>query len=45
MVFGLPWTSWLLIVSPAVIGLALALRFRYVHADDTRATAEGEADA
>ena len=34
MVGGLPWTSWLLIVSPAVIGLGLALRFWYVHTDD-----------
>jgi hypothetical protein len=35
MIYGLPWTSWLLMASPAVIGLGLALRFWYVRrADD-----------
>jgi hypothetical protein len=27
MIYGLPWESWLLILSPAVIGLGLAVRF------------------
>ena len=27
MIYGLPWTSWLLMMSPIVLGLGLALRF------------------
>lgn len=38
MIYGLPWTSWLLMLSPIVLGLGLALRFWQVRGphDDER---------
>ncbi len=42
MIFGLPWTSWLLLILAVGFGLCLSLSFYLIHRGDLTASTPGD---